>query len=230
MILFYLIKMSKLQNNYVLCPIGIKDIDIPFNIDILKKFVKLDIDSNLEYYNDINSNYNISNPKKAEWIIYKSIDGSELVGNGNTNIDVSYKNIGIDVGVLTLNGKKTNEKSIMQNFSCNNLDEKFVKDKCNEAVDFFKNNLINKYEKGKKYYYFLFICNKKNIYLSCLQLQQDKINNIETGMLTRSLKNISIKNFINEQHGIVNLYKSKKRLELRLTSDIIKNDCTIKLY
>ena len=190
----------------------------------------MDIDSNMEYYNDINSNYNISNPKKAEWIIHKSINGSELVGNGNTNIDVSYKNVGIDVGVLSLNGKKTNEKSIMQNFSCTNLDEKFVKDKCSEAVDFFKNNLINKYEKEKKYYYFLFICNKKNIYLTCLKLEQEKINNIETGMLTRSLKNISIKNFIDEKHGVVNLYKSKKRLELRLTCDIIKNKCTMKLY
>lgn len=37
-----------------------------------------------------------------------------MVGNGN--IDIEYKNIGIDVGVLTLNHNTTNEKKYNAKF------------------------------------------------------------------------------------------------------------------
>jgi hypothetical protein len=219
-------------NKYVLNSIEIKDIKIPINIDILKEYIKKDIDSNKEYYDDINANYNISNPKKAEWLLFKSIKESKMVGNGNTYIDIQYKNIGIDVGVLTLNRNTTNEKSIMQNFSCKNLDEKFTEDKCKEAVDIFKTKLIEKYKSDiiTEHYYALFICNKKNIYLTFLKLDKSNIQYVESGLLTRSCKNINIINFIDSKLGTVNLYKSKKRLELRLTKNIIKNKNTILVY
>lgn len=222
--------MSIIKN--VLNSVEIKDIKIPIKIDNLKKYIKKDIDSNKEYYDDIGANYNISNPKKAEWILFKSIENSKMVGNGNTNIDIQYKDIGIDVGVLTLNRKMTNEKSIMQNFSCENLDEKFTSGRCKEAVDIFKTKLIEKYksDKIKEHYYALFICNKKDIYLTFLKLEISNIKDIESGVLTRSCKNINIINFIDSELGAVNLYKSKKRLELRLMKNIIKNKNTIKVY
>src|SRR5437868_966016 len=98
------------------------------DIDILKKYVKQDINANIEYYNDCNMSYRISNPTKAEWIISKAINNSKMIGSGNTFVDVVFENIYIDVTVLTLGrGQYTNEKSIMQNFSSsNNLDSLFV--------------------------------------------------------------------------------------------------------
>lgn len=60
--------MSIIKN--VLNLVEINDIKIPINVDILKEYIKKDIDSNKEYYDDINANYNISNPKKIlRWLV-----------------------------------------------------------------------------------------------------------------------------------------------------------------
>ena len=42
--------------------------------------------------------------------------------------------------------------------------------------------------------------------------------------------NILIGNFIDKNIGNVKLYKSKKRLELRLCKDILHHECSIKLF
>lgn len=47
---------------------------------------------------------------------------------------------------------------------------------------------------------------------------------------TKTNKSILIDNFIDKKLGDVKLYKSKKRLELRLCKDIINSDCSVKLY
>lgn len=47
---------------------------------------------------------------------------------------------------------------------------------------------------------------------------------------TKTCKSIMIDNFINNEFGNLRLYKSKKRLELRLCKEIINNECSIKLY
>ena len=54
----------------------------------MKEYVKRDLESNKEYFDDLKITYRISDPKKAEWILSKSIENSKLVGNGNTNIDI----------------------------------------------------------------------------------------------------------------------------------------------
>ena len=110
------------------------------NIDILKKYVNMDIESNIEYYEDMNITYKISNCTKTEWMIHKSIKMSEMIGSGNNWADVSIKNsIFIDVSVLTLNQNITNEKSINQNFIDNNkLDELFNETNGNAIVNIFK--------------------------------------------------------------------------------------------
>ena len=46
---------------------------------------------------------------------------------------------------------------------------------------------------------------------------------------TKLRKNIDILNFIDDDYGTITLYKSKKRLELRLSSKIINKDCSILL-
>lgn len=215
----------------------IKPCKIPdfVNIDVLKKFVKKDIDSNKEYFDDLDITYKISDPKKAEWILSKAIKNSKLVGNGNTNVDITIDGkIGIDVSVLTLNGNCTNEKSIMQNFSnSNDLDTLFNTKEGEKAVEIFKNKFVEKCKVKsslKEIYYMIFVCKEKNIYISCLKLHTENILNMKFSSFTKNLKNISIDNFIDKKIGNVKLYKSKKRLELRLCKNIITHECTTKVF
>lgn len=63
-----------------------------------------------------------------------------------------------------------------------------------------------------------------------IKLNKEKICNMKFSGFTKSCKNISIENFIDNEFGNVKLYKSKKRLELRLKKNIIDNYCCIKLY
>lgn len=123
----------------------------------------------------------------------------------------------------------------MQNFSSSNdLDTLFNTNEGEKAVEIFKNKFMEKYNfkdgKKKVIYYMIFICKDKNIYISCLKLNYEHISNMKFSEFTQSCKNILINNFINKKFGNVKLYKSKKRLELRLCKDIINNECSIKLY
>ena len=217
-------------SKYILQPSTIPKI---INIDILKKYVQEDINGNKEYFDDLNMTYRISCPKKAEWILNKAIPNGKLVGNGNTSVDIVVDNICIDVSVLTLNNLYTNEKSIMQNFSTgNNLDSLFDNSEGDEAIKIFENKLDEKYilNAGKEIYYLKFICHKKNIYLTCLRLIPENIKNMKFLSFTKSHKSISVNNFIDEDIGSVKLYKSKKRLELRLSKDIIHSNHSIKIF
>lgn len=220
-------------NNKILIPCKIPEF---IKIDTLKEYVKKDLENNKEYFEDINITYKISDSKKAEWILSKSIDNSKLVGNGSTNIDIIVNDkIGIDVSVLTLNNNYTNEKSVIQNFSnSNNLDTLFNTYQGEKAIEIFRNKLKEKYcfKDGEKkdIYYIIFICNNKNVYLSCFKIYPEYISNMKFLGFTKNFKYISIDNFINNDFGNIKLYKSKKRLELRLSKDIINNECSIKLY
>jgi len=224
-------KVQIKQSQSILVPCKIPDF---VDIEILKKECKKDIDSNLEYFNDQDITYRISDSKKAEWILGKSIKNSKLIGNGNTNFDIKVNDdICIDVSVLTLHGSCTNEKSIMQNFSkCNDLDTLFNTNKGNDAVDIFKKRFLEKCTIDAKInmYYMIFVCENKNIFFTCLKLNYENIPNMNFSKFTKSCKSIIICNFIDNENGNVKLYKSKKRLELRLCKNIINQDCSIKIF
>lgn len=201
------------KHNYV-CKVS----NIPsfIDLDILKKYVVKDIESNKEYFDEMNLTYKISESKKAEWIIYKSIKESKMVGSGHNNIDILYNNIGIDVGILSLSRTYTNEKSIIQNFStAYKLDKLFNDGRGEDATNIFKNKLIDKFSKNSEYdklYYILFICHKKHIYLTCIKLYRENIKHITFSCFTQSCKSIIIDNFIHPDIGNVKLYQSKKEL------------------
>lgn len=224
-------KLRNIKGQNILEPCEIPDF---VNMKKLKKYVKRDLNSNKEYYDDIGSTYKISNPKKAEWILSKAIKNCVLVGDGSTNIDININDkIGIDVSVLTLRNNYTNEKSIMQNFSnCNNLDTLFNNNNGEKAVNIFRNKCKEKYnvKDEKDIYYMIFICNNKNIYMSCLKINKDNISNMKFSEFTEKCKSIVIGNFIDDKIGNVKLYKSKKRLELRLCKNIIFDKCSVKLF
>jgi hypothetical protein len=215
-------KIENKNNKYIIEICNIPDF---INQNILRKYVKNDIESNKDYFDDINITYRISDPKKAEWIIYKSINNSKLVSSGNNSVDIIINDIGIDISVLTLTGNNTNEKSLMQNFTTGNkLDELFLNKNGTTAVDIFKNKFLKKYDnKYKEIYYIIFICHKKHIYLSCFKLNLENIKFMEFSCFSKSCKNILLNNFIDKNYGNVKLYKSKKRLELRIDKNILLN-------
>lgn len=224
------IKNIKL-NDYVVRPHKIPNF---IDINILKEYVKKDIESNKEYFDDKKITYKINDPKKAEWIIHKAIKNSKIVGDGNTKVDVIVDNIGLDVSVLSLVNRTTNEKSIMQNFKEGiDLDTLFKNKDGVNAIEIFRKKLESKFSQGincKEYYYLIFICNKNNIYLSCLKIEPNNIKNMSFESFTKSCKNITVENFIETSLGNVKLYKSKKRLELRLYKTILDLDCSVLIY
>lgn len=219
---------------FVLEPCCILD---QINIQLLKEHVKKDVDANKEYFDDRKITYKISDPKKAEWILHKSIENSDLVGDGNKNIDIVLEklNIGIDVSVLSLTKNMTNEKSIIQNFTIgNDLDLLFLNNKGVEVVEIFRNKILEKYEstglKIQTLYYVIFVCVKQNVYLTCFKANCKNISNMEFDGFTKACKSIIINNFIDKKYGETKLYKSKKRIELRSNKNIINESCSIKLY
>jgi hypothetical protein len=204
------------------------------DVDVLKKYVEQDVMANKEFFEDCGSTYKISSKEKAEWIIKKSIIGSKWVGKGNYCVDVNLDdgNIAIDVAVLTLHNSFTNEKSIIQCFGKSDLDGLFVKMEGENMINFFRDKLAQKFEKceAKTIYYLLFVCNEKMISLVCLELRKELIRGMEFGSFTKKMKSVNVLNFIEEQYGKVKLYKSKKRVELRLSHTVIQPFCSRRVF
>jgi len=73
-----------------------------------------------------------------------------------------------------------------------------------------------------------------NVYLVSFKIILDNIKNVKSdGFVDNYINkyvNINIINFINHKYGKVNLYKSKKRVELRLYENILNNDYIVKIY
>jgi len=227
-----------IRHKSILIPANPNDIDI--NYDLLKIYIKTYIDTRQEYYNDTNTNNLELEAGFSEWWIKKASYGRKI-GDGNCPMDVITKNNkAIDTMCLCLNGNQTNEKSIMQNFniSGNNLDNFFIEKKENEATKLYMKDYIKKiikfavdYNISKNdLYYCIFISTNKNVFLSIYKINIYSILFVKSDGFTKQLKSIKLKNFIDEKDGNVKLYKSKKRLELRINKDVLNNFNTIKLY
>lgn len=237
----YLYKILKIINeNYNKYNVlSICDIIDCIDIDKLKEYVKDDINSNIEFFKDTNCNLRIASDK-AEWMISKCCKEGVLVGRGSKGIDIKNKNIGIDVGVLCIGSGSnyTNEKSLIQNFTYagDELDSYFKNKDIEKALGLFVDLYYNKHIDSlqeyelNKLYYVLFICNKKNVHVVCIRSNISNCKYIDYVSKCSTDKNISTENFISSDIGNVKLYKSKKRLELRLNKDIIKNNKCIMLY
>lgn len=184
------------QNKYHINP---KKVIEPCNInkiglDITKIKQKLKKDyltpGRMEYYESTSTkNLNLEDGF-MEFIVAQCINGKR-VGEGHCPIDVKKEKkngkwIGIDVLCVCLNGKYTNEKSIMQNFQeCgNNLDNLFEKEKYIEAINNYKEEYKKKLLNATKdhdleeLYYCAFISTNLNVYLSVLKINMKSISNI----------------------------------------------------
>jgi hypothetical protein len=163
----------------------------------------------------------------SEYMVSKSIDEGKRVGKGNGPIDVENEKIGIDVACLCLDGKSTNEKSLGQKFKGeggNLLDIHFTNGEYNLALELFVNDMKNKFSKIKKnIYYFIIISTKKDIYLSILSINIKSLIFVKSSGVSSMGKSIKTSGFIDDRYGNVILYKSKKRLELRLNRCVLEN-------
>lgn len=220
----------------VLEPCSINEINI--NIKKLIECLKKDYltQGRMEYYKSTSTqNINLEDGF-IEYITAKCIDGIR-VGEGHCPIDVIKDDIGIDVLCVCLNGKQTNEKSIMQNFSnCgNNLDTLFESCKYQEALSLYTEEyykklfIIKKAKNAKKLYYLAFISTDVNVYMSIFKINLDRILSIKYESITAEKKSIIFKGFIDNKFGITTLFKSKKRLEIRFNKDILNYYNTIRL-
>ena len=162
----------------------------------------------------------------SEYIIAKCIDKGKRVGKGSGPIDVENDNIGIDVACLCLNDNTTNEKSLGQKFKGdggNLLDIHFSNEKHTLALDLYVNEMKNKFSKiTKDIYYFILLSTKKDIYLSILSINPKSLLFVKSNGFSSQRKSIKTSGFIDNKYGNVILYKSKKRLELRLNSSVLE--------
>ena len=225
------------QETYVFEPCPIPD---SIDIDLLKTQVHEYMEPRKRFYRETERNLSIED-EFSEWWIANASKGIQI-GKGSSGMDVkTSKNEGIDVMCVILEGTLSNEKSLMQNFtdSGSNLDTLFNEKDDIKAVQLFRDNYYNKIYKTKQdkglndLYILAFISNKQDIYIICFKLTIGNIQNICSGGFienTKSCVNIKVDRFINSQFGNVKLYKSKKRMELRLTKNIIHHPNAIKVY
>lgn len=211
------------------------------NIDILKNSIIQYMRPREEYYRDKNRAPFIED-ELSEYYTAKATNGIEI-GAGNCAMDVKTEdNEGIDAMCVIMNKNQSNEKSLVQNFSDSgaNLDTLFKEKKDVKALNLFLNQYKNKLDDVKKiqnltYMFILaFVSTDKEVYVVCFKINLENIKHVSSGGFVNKEKpscvNIIVSNFINSSYGNVKLYKSKKRMELRLSPFILKSEYAIKLY
>ncbi len=165
--------------------------------------------------------------------------GLQKIGAGNYPIDVyKYGEFGADVksvsasvdknGMLT--NKMSGESSLGQNFSDGdiNLDTLFKKKNKIELLSKWTAILKEKFNRPiddfsiKVFYYFIFIRAGNTVYLAVAKVNPKNLVNLTGGKITSA--SLFVNNFIEEKYGNVKIYKSKKRMELRLIAKKIVED------
>jgi hypothetical protein len=179
--------------------------------------------------NDKNSDIQITKEFLEQWIAQAC--ALKSIGSGNYPIDVYKENqYGIDVKFVSaktdINGQlvssQSNETSLGQNFQGfgKDLDQSFEKKEYGQILNGWINILKEKLNQPLKdlglkvIYYFIFIRAGNKIHLAIAELNLNNLDNLT--VKNSSSTSVFINNFINENYGNVKIYKSKKRMELRL--------------
>ena len=150
-------------------------------------------------------------------------------------------NDAIDVTCIVMTAHQSNEKSLQQNFSGSgeNLDELFHNGDHNKAVNLFTEQYHKKLETIQQainvnnLFILAFISCMKEIYIVNFKINVSHVKYISSGGFVKGptgFKNIHVNGFINPEYGNVKLYKSKKRVELRLHSEILKSEYAFKIF
>lgn len=227
-----------INNNNVLtlCPIPES-----INIDEIKEKFTNYMDPRKEYYKDKHRAPYVED-EFSEYFTARASGGCEI-GGGHCAMDVKTKNNeGIDAMCVIMNKAISNEKSLIQKFVSSglNLDILFNEKKDEEAVALFMNDYKKKLEKVKEdknltdLYILAYISTDTDIYMACFKINISNISLVKSGGFVEGKKgnyvNIFVDNFINSNIGKVTLYKSKKRMELRLKKQILQYEHVYKIY
>ena len=177
-----------------------------------------------------------------QWIVQAL--GLKPVGEGSYPIDGINDNKGYDVSSLALNQSKkgkmnsqTGEKSLGQKFSDenfgesdDNLDSLFGSGNYDKIINAWKKILKKKWLQAIKDHKLenIYLVNlilykpEKKLYIFLLKINHKNLEDVTKEKI--SDKSFFLKNFIDEKFGNAKIYKSKKRLELRLKPDqFLKN-------
>ncbi|WP_457634895.1 hypothetical protein [Persephonella sp.] len=158
------------------------------------------------------------------------------VGSGNSPIDIKKENMwGADVKSMQypmdengdLTKGETNETSIIQDFKGvgKDLDEAFKSGEFNKIKNGYVKALKKKLLESKKaykvndIYYFIILIGQKKFYLLVLKVNIDLLDGRRIKLHTKKKgkgKSLYLKKIIKDNYGSVKVYKSKKRMELRL--------------
>ena len=162
--------------------------------------------------------------------------GLKPVGEGSYPIDGINDNKGYDVSSLALSQSKkgkmnsqTGEKSLGQKFSDenfgesdDNLDSLFGSGNYDKIINAWKKILKKKWLQAIKDHKLenIYLVNlilykpEKKLYIFLLKINHKNLEDVTKEKI--SDKSVFLKNFIDEKFGNAKIYKSKKRLELRL--------------
>lgn len=176
-----------------------------------------------------------------QWVVQAI--GALPVGAGNYGVDVIKEGeFGADIKMLSckiskngnLTDSESGETSLAQNFkdTGDSLDTMFENKRFDEIVDGWKEIIYNKLNKVKEEQnveniYYIFILRAGTTFRLCaMEVDTDKLKDIGVGKVTST--SVFINNFIDENYGSVKIYKSKKRIELRLRPKFwVDNNMTI---
>jgi hypothetical protein len=218
----------------VLVPVPIPS---SINIDNIREYLTKYIEPRKEFYNETNRPMYIED-EFSEWWVAKASNG-QLISKGREATDViTSQNEGVDAMCVVMNKKQSNEKSLIQNFkeSGNDLDIYFKNKEDIPAIKLYADDLkikLNKLIKSRKLeelYIFAFISTIKTVHVLCFKYNIDLIDSITSEGFTKLGKSINIGGFLDKTIGNVKLYKSKKRIELRLNVSCLTHEYAIQLY
>jgi len=211
------------------------------NIDMLRNSITQYMNSRETYYRNKNRSPFIED-EFSEYYTAEATNGIEI-GGGSCGMDVKTgSSEGIDTMCVIMNKSHSNEKSLIQNFSSSgdNLDNLFKEKKDDEALKLFVDEYYKKLENVKKdknltdLFIIAFISTDKDVYIVCFKINLHNIKHVKSGGFVNKQKdlcvNIIVSNFINSTYGNVKLYKSKKRMELRLLPSVLKSEYAIKIW
>jgi len=218
----------------------LQHVSMPACIDVaeLRRRVAPYMESRKEFYADTKRNLYVEDEFSEYWTA-KATNGTEI-GRGSGGMDVKAGNEdGIDAMCVIMNRNGSNEKSLTQNFSVAGaqLDQLFTEGKHSEALDAFVSGYAEKIKKVreennlKDMYILAFVSTTTDVHVVCFRLFEDRIPAVTSGGFVRGGdRNIIANGFINPTEGNVKLYKSKKRLELRLNPEVITSPHTVTLW
>lgn len=212
---------------------------LPADIDIekLKPMVSSYLKSRVDFYRETKRSLYIEE-EFSEWFIEKA-SGGEQIGKGSLAMNVQTgNNNGVDVFCVIMNKSGSNEKSLIQNFAKTgkDLDTLFKEKRFLEATELFMKDYKSKLENviALKHmgdlYYLGFVSTTSEVFLVNFKINVANISSVGVEKATSSEKSIILKNFIPAEYGNVKLYKSKKRVELRLNNGALMNPNVVSIY